>query len=244
MVRRDRGGLILLLCGWLGTASGLGLAGCERLNPEWCARHARCAPGEICDPTTNTCQAREGGVGDARLDGRRDASSVDSGGDFARDREMERAPFQEGGPRDAPSGPCTPGPGGWGCLAGSAGFCGDGGFSRQRNCPLGECTSGHCQVPGSPTHCTRNAQCSGQWRCTLLLSAGTTSSVCAAPVSGNASPGPCTTGLDCSTGLCTASSLCYYACDGDADCSNDHKCRTVNLLVEGVLASAKTCEPP
>jgi hypothetical protein len=41
----------------------LPVQGCDRLNPAWCEEHARCSPGERCDPTTNTCRPMEAGSG-------------------------------------------------------------------------------------------------------------------------------------------------------------------------------------
>lgn len=56
--------VVLALALLLGVA---GVAGCQRLNPRWCAGNP-CAAGEICVPESNTCVRPEGGIVDLLLD--------------------------------------------------------------------------------------------------------------------------------------------------------------------------------
>ena len=51
-------------------------AGCERLNPDWCDRHATCTGAEYCDPSTNSCRPREAGA-DLGKDAAADHAVVD-----------------------------------------------------------------------------------------------------------------------------------------------------------------------
>ncbi len=37
----------------------LPLSGCERLNPSWCSTQGRCESGQVCNPTTNTCESHD-----------------------------------------------------------------------------------------------------------------------------------------------------------------------------------------
>lgn len=71
--RRLAAALLLLLA--------LPAGGCDRLNPDWCAEHAACAGHEYCDPTTNTCRAREAGVRDSGIDHAASDLRIDVRGD-------------------------------------------------------------------------------------------------------------------------------------------------------------------
>jgi len=197
---------------------------CERLNSDWCTSAQRCSPGQRCDPSTNTCQPGELGL-------------PDSGVDHAiPDRKPDRRPDLD---------PCAFPSGGYTCVGGAVTLCTDGGPRAVRNCPDGGCAYGHCQTPQPPIlPCKRNTDCVKSWLCTMLLGgAGTPESICAPAVLG-AQVGGCTSGLDCATGLCTPSGQCYYACDADGDCPTTHHCQPgVNLLVEGVAVTTKSCEP-
>jgi hypothetical protein len=197
-------------------------AACDRLNPDWCSTAGRCSSGEYCDPSTNTCRRREAGVSDA-----------------AGDRVASDWPRFE-------HDPCAITSSGYTCVGGAVVRCTDGGLTRLRNCPGGDCAYGHCQTPSPPIlHCNKNSDCIKPNLCTMLLNAaGTPENMCAAPVAGS-QPGACTSGLDCSSGLCTPSSQCYYACDVAGDCPSNYQCMPgINLLVEGVVVTSKSCEHP
>jgi hypothetical protein len=128
-------------------------------------------------------------------------------------------------------------------VGGAVVLCADGGPSAVRNCPSGACAYGHCQTPPPPIKlCMRHADCK-PLLCTMLLNgAGTPQSMCAASVYGK-QLGSCTSGLECASGLCTSSGQCYHACDVDGDCPTNHHCQPgVNLLVEGVAVTTKSCE--
>ncbi len=220
---------------------GLLAAGCSRLNPAWCDKQGRCAPGERCEPSTNTCvrlESEAGGpdvwpLGDGRPgDGRPgDGRPADRGQDHAsRDQHPD-------------SSPCA-GKSGWSCIGGAATLCSSDKLADQRRCPLGQCSSGHCSYPVLPKACVSSKDCTGAWVCTLLLDASKAPKrVCAAPVTGTTPPATCASGLDCSTGLCTAGGQCYYACDVSTDCPANFACNSVDVSVEGVKAVGfKSCE--
>jgi hypothetical protein len=216
----------------LAILAALTLPGCEKLNPQWCAS-ARCGGGEYCDPQTNSCRPREGGVTDGTLDR------------SLRDTPQTEHRLIDSSPKDAPN-PCAMTVKGWTCSGGAAGTCGDAGFFKQRACPLGQCAYGHCQRPATVTLCTSTKACTGLWICTLLLdSAGAAANMCAAPVGGSPTPSSCSSGLDCQSGLCTSAGRCYTACDDVTDCPStpSHICAASVLLVEGVVVTAKTCTP-
>ena len=221
--------LSAIVCGLCGPA-------CQRLNPDWCSKAARCAVGEICDPTTNTCLRPEAGAADARPD----LAPRDRGTE--RDQPGGDTALRDQGGVDRPQ-PCSGPTHGWSCVEGVAWRCGDQGASEIRRCPLGSCTQGHCEVPSTPTPCTKDGDCPGQWVCTLLLEGGTTpKQICAGPVKGTLSPALCTTGLDCATGLCTSGGQCYYACTMQTDCQVGYDCRSTTVAVEGVTVAVQSCE--
>jgi hypothetical protein len=214
------------------------LAGCQRLNPDWCASGSRCAAGEVCDPGTNTCRRLEGGSpAEARLkDGPASEQLVDT-------TPLDRSRTE--GPRpDTKVELCGSATDGWVCAGGAAWQCTEASTILRRNCPLGHCANGHCELPGSASGCKRNADCKGSWICTALLESKLPKLVCAAPVLGLPSPAVCASGLECACGLCTSSGQCYYACDVVGDCPPPYLCKTVSVLVEGVSASLKSCELP
>jgi hypothetical protein len=212
--------------------------GCRRLNPEWCASGARCAPGEVCDPATNTCLPRDAGAREARVADLTDGPGAERRADLPEDRGVE--PDRT---RDSTVESCASASGGWVCSGGAAYECSETSPLKRRLCPLGECKSGHCQL-SSASGCKRNQDCPTGKLCTLFRDKADIKSLCAVPVIGLPAPAPCKNGLDCASGLCTSSGQCYYACDVGSDCPPSHTCKAISVLVEGITAPAKSCELP
>jgi hypothetical protein len=204
--------------------------GCERLNPDWCARPGRCPAGTRCDPGTNTCvSVREGG------------SDVPRALDLLREAQPPvEARTHDATPRDLAPG-CVAG---WICAGGAAARCREaGGGSPQRSCPLGGCSSGHCLIPAGAKACTTNPGCPQApqlWVCTWLLDGSTPRQVCAPSVAGAEGAASCQSGLDCSSGLCTAGKRCFQACTVKLDCGA-LDCRDTTIDLEGQEQSVRSC---
>ena len=212
-------------------------AGCRRLNPEWCASGTRCAPGEVCDPATNTCIRLEGGV-------KPEARLLDAPAEQRWDLPRADHKAQDRG-RDTHVESCGGASGGWVCAGGAAYQCSETSPIKRRLCPQGRCDDGHCLLPLAPKTCKRNQDCVGpSMLCTVLLDGGQPKPFCAAAVIGLPAPATCTAGVDCASGLCTSSGQCYYACDAGADCPPSYTCQAITVDVEGVSASLKSCELP
>jgi hypothetical protein len=214
----------------LGVTLALMVAGCERLNPDWCKKPGRCPAGTTCDPTTNTCL---GTPKDARVD-----SPVTV------DRRMGEPVLQPDLKPDAPI-VCK---GGLICDNGAVATCREAGASSVvRNCPISGCADGHCLIPQGAKACTTNAVCPTlpqQWVCTWLLDKGTPKQVCAQSVPGSELAVACTSGTECATGLCTLEGQCYHACNDGSQCALPRQCLDCTVDIEGVPKTVKSCREP
>jgi len=220
----------------------LGLAGCSRLNPDWCATSPCKGAGEVCDPRINTCVRVEAGAHDLTSDLSDSSFEKATASDLPRDRGRPDAVSPDRASHDAKP-VCLGAQDGWACQAGVAVVCAEAGASQERKCPQGLCSDGHCQLPATNLRtCTSSADCY-PWVCTLLLDGGYPKRYCAAGVGGSSSPTPCNSGFDCATGLCTQQGLCYHACNDSHQCPSSYSCSSASVMVEGIKVSANSCAP-
>lgn len=193
-------------------------------------------------------------------------AGVDGG---ATDGSPEGHPdLHAGGPDLAPV--CTAGQ--RACLAttGSA-ACQGGQLKLDRKCPTGSsCTAGYCQAPPMSSTSLTGQSCDvgfgpqenncfangGPAADTLSCEPFVTdpaqmgvSWVCA-PSVGQGLPGTaCTRGDECRSGFCGSNGTCFRACAQDNDCpfqgstGKRYACNNVDVTVEGVTVSAKSCIP-
>lgn len=132
-----------------------------------------------------------------------------------------------------------------------------------RRCPAdSSCRGGYCTPPpedtppaGSPCGIggPQDSQCwSSSYACQPFVTSPAQRSVgwvCARAV-GQGLPGaPCTSGGQCRSGFCGSNGTCFHACQSVFDCPNQNgpgtrlKCSAVQIVVEGVPITAKSCIP-
>jgi hypothetical protein len=145
-------------------------------------------------------------------------------------------------------------------------FCENGAFTPDRTCPSGSsCAQTYCAPPTEqlPTQVGQRCDASGgaqQLQCsaspTAMLvcqpfvdpSSHKLAFYCDAPVGAGGAGVSCTQGSTCKSGFCGANGTCFSACQTDFECPATStvltfKCTTVDLTVEGVRQSQKSCVP-
>jgi hypothetical protein len=148
-----------------------------------------------------------------------------------------------------------------GCVgAGASGRCVNGTLTPDRTCPDGStCVGTVCgqpaSNPGSPQTGQRCDMHGGpeEQQCEALSAAMLSCQpfvdvvldklvwVCDRAV-GSGGPGAkCTRGGDCKSGICTANGLCFVGCHTDIECGLGLKCNSLDVTVEGVTQSEKSC---
>ncbi len=145
-------------------------------------------------------------------------------------------------------------------------FCENGAFTPDRTCPsASSCARTYCAPPAQqlPTQVGQRCDANGGAQ-QLQCSASPTAMLvcqpfvdpdqhklafyCDAPVGAGGAGVACTLGSACKTGFCGANGTCFSACQTDFDCPPTatvltFHCQTVDLTVEGVRQSQKSCVP-
>jgi hypothetical protein len=152
------------------------------------------------------------------------------------------------------------------CLgAATSGRCQGGGFVSDRACPAGsQCQRDYCAPPPPmlPTQVGQRCDNSGgpqERQCSAVLTAmlscqpfvdpgtGKLRFYCDQPVGAGGAAARCKSGGDCHSGVCSNDGTCFYGCQSDFDCPAiplpRPRCTTVDITVEGVTESVKSCTP-
>jgi hypothetical protein len=149
-----------------------------------------------------------------------------------------------------------------GCVgAGASGHCVNGTLTPDRTCPEGSTcnatvcgppaskpgspqTGQRCDVSGGPEEQQCRALPSANLSCQPFVNVGTQKLVwfCDAAVGAGGAGAHCTRGSECRTGVCTAGGICFFGCHSDLECGSPAlRCNSLDVTVEGVTQSAKSC---
>jgi hypothetical protein len=148
-----------------------------------------------------------------------------------------------------------------GCVgAGASGVCMNGTLSPDRTCPAGStCAGTVCGPPASnPASPQTGQRCDvrggpEEQQCMALLSANLSCQpfvdvalhklvwICDSAVGTGGSGAHCSHGADCKSGICGPNGLCFVGCHTDLECGVGLKCNSIDVTVEGVTQSEKSC---
>jgi len=155
------------------------------------------------------------------------------------------------------------------CTTSSSEICINAMFTTDRTCPsMSTCNEGYCQPPPTSPASQIGASCENSFgggsgpqenQCLLNLSDKLSCMPFFDPTAGGivwrcdkevgmGLPGtPCTMGAQCRSGFCGSNGTCFRACQSDQDCpqtsTQQTRCQSVSIVVEGMQVDAQSCIP-
>jgi len=155
------------------------------------------------------------------------------------------------------------------CATAASEICINAMFTTDRTCPsMSMCHEGYCQPPPAVAGSQVGASCEmpmfggtgpQENQCLLNLAAKLSCMPFFDPTAGGivwrcdkevgmGLPGtPCTMGAQCRSGFCGSNGTCFRACQSDQDCpqtsTQQTRCQSVSIVVEGMQVDAQSCVP-